>query len=104
MTVSPTQPGSIMRTPSVDERRVPHLTSAIVGNGSPVGFIYVNVTADDRYVFASAERAQAVIVIDLEHEHYQRLMVEVEDPPVAVRAIEAGMASVPGSTRAPASS
>src|SRR4051794_4011580 len=34
MTVSPTQPGSIMRTPSVDERRVPHLTSAIVGNGS----------------------------------------------------------------------
>jgi len=37
-----------------------------MGNGSPVGFIYVTVTADDRYLIASAERAQAVIVIDLD--------------------------------------
>lgn len=37
-----------------------------MGNGSPVGFIYANVTADDRYVIASAERAAALVVIDLD--------------------------------------
>lgn len=37
-----------------------------IGNGSPVGFIYANVTPDDKYLFASAERAEGVIVIDLE--------------------------------------
>ena len=37
-----------------------------MGNGSPVGFIYVNISADDRYLFASAERAAAIVVIDLE--------------------------------------
>ena len=37
-----------------------------MGSGAPVGFIYVNVTADDKYLFASAERAASVIVIDLE--------------------------------------
>lgn len=37
-----------------------------MGNGAPIGFIYANVTADDRYLLASAERAQAVIVIDLD--------------------------------------
>jgi len=37
-----------------------------MGGGSPVGFIYVNVSADDRYLFAAAERAAAVVVIDLE--------------------------------------
>jgi DNA-binding beta-propeller fold protein YncE len=36
-----------------------------VGNGSPVGFIYVNVTADDKYLFASAERGATILVIDL---------------------------------------
>lgn len=37
-----------------------------IGNGSPVGFIYANVTPDDKYLFASAERAAGIIVIDLE--------------------------------------
>jgi DNA-binding beta-propeller fold protein YncE len=37
-----------------------------IGNGSPVGYIYANVTPDDKYVLASAERGQAVLVIDLE--------------------------------------
>ena len=34
MTMSPTQADRLLRTASVDERRVPHLTSAIIGNGS----------------------------------------------------------------------
>lgn len=37
-----------------------------MGNGSPVGFIYVNVSPDDRYLFAAAERAAAIVVIDLQ--------------------------------------
>ena len=36
-----------------------------IGSGSAVGFIYVNVTADDRIAFASAERAASVIAIDM---------------------------------------
>lgn len=36
-----------------------------LGDGSPVGFIYANVTADDRYALVAAERAQSVLVIDL---------------------------------------
>lgn len=36
-----------------------------IGNGSPVGFIYVNISADDRYLFASAERGAAILVVDL---------------------------------------
>jgi DNA-binding beta-propeller fold protein YncE len=37
-----------------------------IGKGSPVGFIYANVSLDDRYLFASAERGGAVLVVDLE--------------------------------------
>jgi len=36
-----------------------------IGDGSPVGFIYANVSADDRYLFASAERGAAILVVDL---------------------------------------
>ncbi|HEY2378134.1 MAG TPA: beta-propeller fold lactonase family protein [Gemmatimonadaceae bacterium] len=37
-----------------------------IGNGSPVGYIYVNVSADDRYLFAAAESGAAILVVDLE--------------------------------------
>lgn len=37
-----------------------------IGDGSPVGYIYVNVSADDHYLFAAAERAAAILVVDLE--------------------------------------
>lgn len=37
-----------------------------MGNGSAVGFIYANVTPDDKYLFASVERGAAIIVVDLE--------------------------------------
>lgn len=36
-----------------------------IGDGSPVGFIYANVSGDDRYLFASAERGAAILVVDL---------------------------------------
>jgi DNA-binding beta-propeller fold protein YncE len=39
-----------------------------MGNGQPVGFIYVNVSADDRYLFASAERGAAILIADLQQE------------------------------------
>lgn len=37
-----------------------------IGNGSPVGFIYVNVTADDKIVFAAAERAEAIVSVNMD--------------------------------------
>jgi DNA-binding beta-propeller fold protein YncE len=37
-----------------------------MGDGSPVEYIYANVTSDDKYLLASAERGQAVVVVDLE--------------------------------------
>ena len=37
-----------------------------VGRGPEVGFIYVNASADDKYVFAAAERAQAIMVVSVD--------------------------------------
>jgi len=37
-----------------------------IGSGGPLGFIYVNVTADDKIVFAAAERAAGVVVVNME--------------------------------------
>lgn len=37
-----------------------------IGSGSAVGFIYVNVTADDKVLFVSAERAASVIAVNLD--------------------------------------
>jgi DNA-binding beta-propeller fold protein YncE len=37
-----------------------------IGSGSTIGFINVNVTADDKVLFAAAERAQAVVVVNLD--------------------------------------
>lgn len=37
-----------------------------MGNGAPVGFINVNVSPDDKLLFAAAERAEAIEVIDLD--------------------------------------
>jgi DNA-binding beta-propeller fold protein YncE len=37
-----------------------------IGGGAAVGFIYANVTADDKVLFVSAERAEAIVVVNLE--------------------------------------
>jgi DNA-binding beta-propeller fold protein YncE len=37
-----------------------------IGGRSAVGFIYANVTADDKVLFVSAERAAAIVVVNLE--------------------------------------
>jgi DNA-binding beta-propeller fold protein YncE len=37
-----------------------------IGSGSTIGFIYANVAADDKVLFVSAERAQAVVVVSLD--------------------------------------
>ena len=37
-----------------------------IGNGAAIGFIYVNVTADDKTLFASAERAAAIVAVSLD--------------------------------------
>lgn len=62
-----------------------------IGNGSPVGFIYVNVSPDDRYLFAAAERAAAIVVIDLEQaraggfkEHGVVAKLDVGGAPISV--------------------
>lgn len=43
-------------------------------------------------VFYDVHDPDGTIVIELDHEHYQRLIVEVADPAAAVRMIEARMA------------
>lgn len=48
-------------------------------------------------VFWDVHHPERTIVIELEHEVYRRLIVEVEDPPAAVRTIEQALA-----TRGPA--
>ena len=45
----------------------------------------------DGAVFFDVHDPEGTIVIDLDHEHYKRLVIEVEDPPAAVAMINAAL-------------
>jgi hypothetical protein len=47
------------------------------------------------FVFFDVHDPERTVVIDLDHEHYKRLVIEVEDPNDAVRTLRAAMATVP---------
>ena len=60
-----------------------------VRGGSPVGFIYANVTADDKTAFVSAERAGAIIVVSLE-----RVRAGAIDASAAIGKLDVGVAPI----------
>jgi hypothetical protein len=45
----------------------------------------------DGFVFFDVHDPERTIVIDLDHEHYKRLVIEVEDPAEVVQRIQAGI-------------
>ena len=47
---------------------------------------------DGGFVFWDVHRPENAIAIDLEHERYQRLVVEVVDPTAAIRVIQQAIA------------
>lgn len=47
----------------------------------------------DGFVFFDVHDPERTVVIDLAHEHYQRLVIEVADPDAVVRTLEAAMSS-----------
>jgi hypothetical protein len=47
--------------------------------------------SSDGAVFYDVHDPESTIVIDLDHEHYKQLIVEVEDPPAAVRMLRAAI-------------
>jgi DNA-binding beta-propeller fold protein YncE len=62
-----------------------------IGSGGPLGFIYVNVTADDKIAFAAAERAAAIIVVNMDRVRADRIAddavigkLDVGNAPIAV--------------------
>ncbi len=62
-----------------------------IGNGAQVGYIYANVTADDKIAFIAAERASAVIVVNMDRVRAGKVdasavvtKLDVGDAPIAV--------------------
>ena len=62
-----------------------------IGNGSQVGFIYANVSSDDKVAFVAAERAEAVIVVNMDRVRAGRIdasavtaKLDVGNAPIAV--------------------
>ena len=47
----------------------------------------------DGWVFYDVHDPERTIVIDLDHEHYRRLVVEVADPPATVALLQSAMDS-----------
>jgi hypothetical protein len=45
------------------------------------------------FVFFDVHDPERTVVIDLDHEHYKRLVIEVEDPKETVRTMRAAMAA-----------
>jgi len=45
----------------------------------------------DGVVFYDVHDLQRTIVIDLEHDHYKRLVIEVEDPSATVKSLQAAL-------------
>jgi hypothetical protein len=52
------------------------------------------------FVFFDVHDPERTVVIDLDHEHYKRLVIEVEDPTDVVRTLRTAMATVPSAGRA----
>lgn len=61
-----------------------------VGNGSTIGFIYASVTPDDKLAFVSAERAQSIIIVNLER---VRAVKQITDD-VALGKLDVGNAPI----------
>jgi hypothetical protein len=45
------------------------------------------------FVFFDVHDPERTVVLDLDHEHYKRLVIEVDDPTETVRAMRAAMAA-----------
>lgn len=60
-----------------------------IGSGSAVGFIYANVTADDKVLFVSAERAESIIVVSLD-----RVRAGAVDASAAIAKLDVGNAPI----------
>lgn len=60
-----------------------------IGSGASVGFIYASVTADDKILFVSAERAEAIIVVSLD-----RVRAGAIDAGAAIGKLDVGNAPI----------
>ncbi|HTR78540.1 MAG TPA: DUF4429 domain-containing protein [Gemmatimonadaceae bacterium] len=67
-----------LRVPGTD---IPHVITA--------GTFYQK----DGWVFFDVHDPEKTIVLDLDHEHYKRMVIEVADPPAAVKLLEGAQRS-----------
>ena len=62
-----------------------------LGGTSLPGVIAVGTFFDGQWWFLDVRHPEEAVKIDLDHEHYAALIIEVADPPATVRAINAAI-------------
>jgi hypothetical protein len=75
---------------------VPPLVHVTVTGQLP-GVVAAGTFYDGRWWFLDVHRPEVAVKIDLDHEHYAALIVEVADPVATVAAINAAIAALPSS-------
>ena len=68
-----------------------------LGGTSLPGVIAAGTFFDGRWWFLDVHHPEDAVKIELDHEHYAALIVEVADPVATVAAINAAIAAVPSS-------
>jgi len=71
----------------------------LAGTSLP-GVVAAGTFFDGQWWFLDVHHPEDAVKIDLDHEHYVALIVEVADPVATVRAINAGVAALPSRTAA----
>ena len=68
-----------------------------LGGTSLPGVVAAGTFYDGRWWFLDVHHPEVAVKIDLDHEHYAALIVEVENPAETVAAINAAIAAFPSS-------
>ena len=71
----------------------------LAGTSLP-GVVAAGTFFDGQWWFLDVHHPEDAVKIDLDHEHYVALIVEVADPVATVRAINAAVAALPSRTAA----
>ncbi len=76
-----------------DALREPH-GIRLMGTSLP-GVVAAGSFYDGEWLFMDVHHAENAVKIDLDHEHYRALVVEVADPVATVKAINAAIRALP---------
>ena len=75
------------RDPSIPQSYPGVFTPVLGGTSVPNRFAYGTFLQDGRRIFWDVRHPEKAIRIDLDHEHFDQLIVEVENPEEAIRLL-----------------